>query len=85
MKKYLGIHNDRLLTRRIPTYSPELNPVEFVWDALKYQEIPNFCRKSYDELYDETKTTMLKLKADPAKMRQNIKGTNLPLPSTVGE
>ncbi len=34
VREYLGTHNDRLITRRIPAYSLELNP-EFVWNALK--------------------------------------------------
>ena len=85
VKDYLGIHNDRLITRRIPAYSPELNPDELVWDALKYQELPNFCPRSYDELYNKAETTLVKLKADPAKMKQIIKGTKLPLPSTLGK
>ena len=42
VNEYLGIHNDRLITRRIPTYSPELNPDELVWNDLKYQELSNF-------------------------------------------
>ena len=85
MKEYLGIHNDRLITRRIPAYSPELNPDELVWNDLKYQELPNFCPKNYDELYSKAETTLVKLKADPAKMKQIIKGTKLPLPSTLGK
>ena len=85
VKEYLGIHNDRLITRRIPAYSPELNPDELVWDALKYQELPNFCPMNYDELYSKAESTLLKLKADPAKTKQIIKGTKLPLPSTLGK
>jgi transposase len=85
VKEYLGIHNDRLITRRIPAYSPELNPDELVWNDLKYQELPNFCPKNYDELYSKAETTLVKLKADPAKMKQIIKGTKLPLPSTLGK
>ncbi|OWP57034.1 MAG: hypothetical protein B2I17_02380 [Thermoplasmatales archaeon B_DKE] len=42
VKKFLGIHNDGLIIRRIPAYSPELNPDEFVWNMLKYQELPIF-------------------------------------------
>ena len=83
VKEYLGIHNNRLITRHTPEYSPELNPDELVWDALKYQELPNFCPKNYDELYSKAETTLVKLKADPAKMKQIIRGTKLPLPSTI--
>ena len=69
----------------IPAYSPDLNPDELVWDALKYQEFPNFCPRSYDELYSRAEATMVKLKLDPRKMKQIIKGTKLPLPSTLGK
>ena len=85
MKEYLGIHNNRLITRRIPAYSPELNPDELVWDVLKYQKLPNFCPGGYDELCSRGETTLVKLKSDPVKMKQIIKGTKLPLPSTLGK
>ena len=85
VKEYLGIQNDRLITRRIPAYSPELNPDELVWNDLKYEELPNFCPKSYDELYSRAEMTMLKLKSNPEKVSKIIKGTKLPLPSTLGK
>ncbi len=84
MKEYLVNHNDRLIAGRIPAYSPELNPDEQVWDALKYQQLPNFCPKSYDELHERAEDIFLKMKADPKKLKRIIKGTKLPLPSTVG-
>ncbi len=85
VKEYLGVHNDRLITRRIPAYSPELNPDEFVWNALKYQELPNFCPKSYDKLYSTAENTLVKMKANLGKMKRIIRGTKLPLPSTLGK
>lgn len=84
VKEFLGKHNDRLITRRIPSYSPELNPDEYVWDDLKYQRLYNFCPRSYDELYGKAMETLLSMKADPGKVKQVIRGTKLPLPSTVG-
>ena len=84
-KEYLGIHNNRLIARRIPAYSPELNPDELEWDALKYQEHLNFCPRGYDELCSRAETTLVKLKSDPVKIKQIIKGTKLPLLSTLGK
>ena len=78
VKEYLGKHNNRLITRRIPAYSPELNPDEFVWNVLKYQELPNFCPKSYDELYSKAEMTLVKMKTDPGKLKGFIKRTKLP-------
>jgi transposase len=85
VKKFLFDNNDRMITRRIPAYSPELNPDELVWDALKYQELSNFCPKSYDELYNKAEATMAKMKTQPEKLKKIILGTKLPLPSTVGK
>jgi len=84
VKAFLGNHNDRLITRRIPPYSPDLNPDELVWNALKYQKLSNFCPKSYDELYRMAELTMNMMKSDPESMKKIIRGTKLPLPSTVG-
>ena len=74
----------RIVTRRIPPYSPDLNPDELVWNALKYQKLSNFCPKSFDELYERAEFIMNLLKSDHESMGKIIKGTKLPLPSTVG-
>ena len=84
VKEFLFDHNDRMITRRIPAYSPELNPDEWIWDALKYQELPNFCPTSKEELWQTAEETLLKMKSNPEKLKKIIMGTKLPLPSTVG-
>ena len=81
VKKFPGDNNDRLITRRIPPYSPELNPDEFVWNMLKYQELPNFCPKSGEDLESTVLEKMMKLKNDPARVRKTIRGSKLPLPA----
>ena len=32
----------RLRLERLPPYAPELNPIEYLWDHLKYGKLPNF-------------------------------------------
>ncbi len=32
----------RLQLERLPPYAPELNPIEYLWDHLKYGALPNF-------------------------------------------
>ena len=81
VKEFPGNHNDRLITRRIPAYSPELNPDEFVWNMLKYQELPNFCPDSKEDLESTVVAAMVKLKNDPAGVRKTIRGSRLPLPA----
>ncbi len=85
VKDFLEMHNDRLITRRIPAYSPELNPDEFVWNALKYQELSNFCPANMDELKNRVILTMNKLKHDPEKMRGIIRGSSVSLPPIMGK
>ena len=85
VKDFLETHNDRLISRRMSAYSFELNPDEFVWNALKYQELSNFCPASMDELKNKVILTMNRLKRDPEKMRNIIRGSSLHLPSIMGK
>jgi transposase len=85
VKDFLEMHNDRIITRRIPAYSSELNPDEFVWNALKYQELSNFSSVNLDELKSKVILTMNKLKSNPEKMRNILRGTSLPLPPILGK
>ena len=83
VKEFLFDHNDRMITRRIPAYSPELNLDEWIWDALKYQELPNFFPTSKEELWHRAEETLLKMKGDPERIKKIIMATKLPLPSLV--
>ena len=85
VKKYLGTHNDRLVTRRIPAYSPELNPDEFVWNVLKYQELPNFCPIDMEVLKFTVTETMNRLKNNPGRLKKAIRDSMLPLSPITGE
>ena len=79
VKEFLFDNNDRMITRRIPAYSHELNPDEWIWDALKYQELPNFCPSSKEELWNKAEETLLRMKSDPERVKKIIMGTKLPL------
>jgi len=78
VKDFLETNNGRLITRRIPAYSPELNPDEFVWNALKYQELSNFCPANLNDPKNKVTFTMNKLK-------RIIRGSSLPLPPIMGK
>lgn len=80
VKAFLFQHNDRMITRRIPAYTPEMNPDEFVWNVLKYQELPNFCPDNGNELISVATERLTKLKNDPLRLRKAIRGSSLPLP-----
>ena len=41
MRSYLAGQRDWLTTEWLPTYAPELNPVEFLWGNVKGKELAN--------------------------------------------
>lgn len=54
-----GWHTDDLVTEianvsliKLPAYSPELNPVEQIWQWLRQHELANRCFKGYQDIVD---------------------------------
>lgn len=43
MKEYIGEQKHWLTVVPLPSYAPELNPVEGIWGNLKGQELANYC------------------------------------------
>ena len=52
--RLVGDHVDRLggwiQMEYLPPYTPELNPVEYIWGYWKQHEAPNVCPKDYWQL-----------------------------------
>lgn len=68
MSKRLQIpENIRLLPQ--PPYSPELNPVEHVWEYLREKATPNKAFKSLDQLQDALCRHLRELEDAPEKLR----------------
>lgn len=59
-------HNIVLL--HLPPYSPELNPMENVWDYLRQNKLCALVWDSYDDIVDACKTAWNWLIADPARI-----------------
>jgi transposase len=59
--------NMRLIAQ--PASSPELNPVEHVWDHLREKQFPNFASSSLDEVIDKLCEGLTQLEAEPKKLR----------------
>ncbi|MGP6238994.1 transposase [Cuniculiplasma sp. SKW4] len=85
VKNFLETHNDRLITRRIPAYSHDLNPDEYVWNAMKYPELPNFCPYNVNDLKSKITLTMNNLKSDPEKLIRIIRDYSLPSQPIMGK
>ena len=59
--------NIRLIAQ--PAYSPELNPVEHVWEELREKQLPNLALPSLDEVIDKVCEGLNQLEADPEHLR----------------
>ena len=50
VREYLDCTNGAVQMAFLPPYSPDLNPVEFLWAWLKRHALANFCPANLDEL-----------------------------------
>jgi len=50
---YLADKFDNLSIIKLPPYSPELNPIEQVWQWLRQNELSNRCFEGYDDIVNE--------------------------------
>ena len=67
-----GLENDfdRLLGfEYLPAYAPELNPVEQMWNYLKYDELPNFAPLDVAQLDRAIRRTLQPLHWDQPRLR----------------
>jgi putative transposase len=59
--------NVRLIAQ--PAYSPELNPVEHVWEELREKQLSNLAFASLDDVIDKVCEGLNQLEADPGHLR----------------
>lgn len=59
--------NIRLICQ--PPYSPELNPVEHLWEHLREKQFPNLACSSLEEVTDKLCTGLMQLEAEPELLR----------------
>jgi len=60
---------DNITLLTLPPYSPELNPMEKVWDYLRQNKLCALVWNSYDEIVEACKTAWNWLIADPARIQ----------------
>ena len=58
---------DNITLLSLPPYSPELNPMEKVWDYLRQNKLCALVWDSYDDIVDACKIAWNWLIADPAR------------------
>ena len=61
----------------LPSYAPDLNPDEGVWQHLKYVELRNVCCKNLDHLHRELNLAIMRLRNKPHIIRSFFDGAGL--------
>jgi len=77
VKKFLVKH-PRLQVRRLPPYSPDLNPDEGVWNYVKTRELPNLMVRDNYELVREVRGALRRVQRRPEIIRSFLFESELP-------
>jgi transposase len=68
LKKILLL-NPRLSVVYLPSYAPDLNPVETLWCLTKYHRMANHGLDTLDALFDEARRHVRNVASDPSLLR----------------
>jgi len=63
----------------LPAYSPELNPVEYVWKHTKCDDLANFVPYNVDELEAHASASLTTTRSEPRILRGCLDHAGLPL------
>jgi transposase len=77
VKDFLAREDCRIRLERLPAYAPELNPDEGIWSYLKYVELRNLVCHTLDELRDELRLAIARLRHKAHVLRGVITQTGL--------
>lgn len=63
----------------LPSYTPELNPVESLWSHAKCHRLANYCPDNTDDLYIHAHSTLSEYHQEQTLLQAFIKHTGLPM------
>lgn len=69
----------RLSLERLPPYTPKLNPVEYLWNHLKYGVLSNFVPDDVFHLDSVVKQRLRRVKLSAQRLRSFFKHSALPI------
>lgn len=73
------VKSSRLETVTLPGYAPELNPVEHIWNRLKWSDLANAAPADSDELHRQLRPLLHFTARSLARLLSFWKGARLPL------
>jgi len=82
IKEFIAKHR-RLFVEELPSYAPELNPVESIWSQTKYHDMGNFCPSTPNHLLIETRNTLQKIRSRPRLKKSALRSIPMPWDSDI--
>lgn len=79
VRRHIDSLGDLVHVEQLPAYSPDLNPVEFLWGHLKQHELANFCATSLGILSKKTRDVLRKTQKRPSIIKAFWIQAELPL------
>jgi len=77
---FLEEHSDRLSAEYFPSYSPELNPVEYLWSAIKGKDVANLPARDLADLECAAEQASVRIESDQEIMKGFLRGSGLFMP-----
>jgi transposase len=65
VKDYVASQRGMIELEYLPTYAPELNPVEYIWGYWKKHELPNLCAKDLAALGSSGRAALRRMRRRP--------------------
>ncbi len=78
MRAFIQAHDDWLTVMQLPTYAPDLNPVESMWANLK-GSLGNLSARTVDELAATIKNRLKRMQYRPELIDEFLAQTGLSL------
>jgi transposase len=72
-------HPDWFEFEELPSYAPELNPIEQCWNHTKHADLPNFIPDDLDHLHAEVTQAITNQRGDQPLLRSFFQYSQLPL------
>jgi len=77
---FLEKNKSAFMTRRFPSYAPELNPDEPVWNLAKHHDLANWCPSSKREMRCVITRELRTLSKQKQRVASAIRNAKIPLP-----
>jgi transposase len=81
MKTWLAAQTDWLQVVELPSYAPDLNPVEPMWSAVKGKDLANYAATDLADLWRAASRGLARIRRNPALLWSFLAATGLVIPS----